>query len=153
MKAIIKTYQTNATLTVGDQFFTIDWDGMEFHTRDEYKEWIDEEMTPASECENYNEVRLSLEIATDYLRPNEEKNYIVIYSPTEDSMDDRYVGSVSDYISGGFCDPIYMTKEQAEELVAELDNYVRNEEDFGANREQALYAYEKKEWGFVMVED
>lgn len=84
-----------------------------------------------------------------------EKNYTVIYSPNSDDANDRYVGSVSDYVAGGFPDPIRMAKEDAEELLQELDNYVRNEEDFGSddNREQALWAYDKNEWGFSIVED
>ena len=86
---------------------------------------------------------------------DEEKNYTVIYSPNGDDANDRYVGSVSDYVAGGFPDPIRMTKEDAEELLQELDNYVRNEEDFGNddNRDQALWAYDKNEWGFCIVED
>lgn len=84
-----------------------------------------------------------------------EKNYTVIYSPNSDDANDRYVGSVSDYQAGGFPDPIRMTKEEADVLLQELDNYVRNEEDFGSadNREQALWAYDKNEWGFCIVED
>ena len=155
MKATIKTYQTNANLFVNEQTFTIDWDGMEFHTRNQYKEWIEEEMEPAKECDNYEEVRQSLEIATDYLRPTEDKGCVVIYCRTKDDMDDRYVGSISDYQTGGFCDPVYMTKEQAEALVKELDNFVRNEEDFGSeeDKDMALWRYDKHEWGFAMVED
>ena len=84
-----------------------------------------------------------------------EENYTVIYSPNGDDANDRYVGSVSDYQAGGFPDPIRMTKEEADELLQELDNYVRNEEDFGSdeNREQALWTYDKNEWGFCIVED
>ncbi len=84
-----------------------------------------------------------------------EKNYTVIYSPNSNDADDRYVGSVSDYQAGGFQDPIRMTKEEADALLQELDNYVRNEEDFGSddNREQALWAYDHSDWGFCVVED
>lgn len=69
MKAEIRTYQTNATLFVNDNAHTIDWDGLTFDTPAEYSEWITEELTPAAAADNYDEVRQSLEIATDYLRP------------------------------------------------------------------------------------
>lgn len=68
MKATIKTYQTNASLFVDKEVVRIDWDGMEFDCKSEYQEWIAEQMIPAEGCENYENVKQSLEIATDYLR-------------------------------------------------------------------------------------
>ena len=64
----IKTYKTNAYLCVGEKGYFIDWDGISFDTEDEYKEWVSEVLAPAKECDNYDDVKLSLEIATDYLR-------------------------------------------------------------------------------------
>lgn len=71
MKATIKTYRTNATLFANDDAYTINWDGLrgEFDTVAEYNEWISEQLTPAAAARNYDEIKLSLEIATDYLRP------------------------------------------------------------------------------------
>ncbi len=69
MKATIKTFRTNATLFINDNAHTIDWDGVEFDTTEEYSEWIAEELTPAAGADNYDAIKLSLEIATDYLRP------------------------------------------------------------------------------------
>ena len=70
MKAEIKTYRTNAVLFVGEDFVDVNWDGMEFDNPVEYKEWIDEQLEAAEECENYAELRASLEAATDHLRPD-----------------------------------------------------------------------------------
>ena len=69
MKANIKTYKTIAALFVNEKYYTIDWDGLEFDNKEEYYEWITEVMKPAMKCTNYEEVKLVLEIATDYLRP------------------------------------------------------------------------------------
>lgn len=64
----------------------------------------------------------------------------------------KYVGSLSDY---KYCeysaDPILMSEDEANELLKELDNYVRNEEYLGdtdEDNEQAHWSYEKGEWGF-----
>lgn len=67
--ASIKTFKTNADLFIGDDFFVIDWDGMTFSTEEEYQEWLDEAIEPARDCKNRDEIRKSLEIVTDYLRP------------------------------------------------------------------------------------
>jgi len=75
--------------------------------------------------------------------------YAVVYYPNGQEM--KYVGSVADYQDGGFADPVMMTKEEAEQLVADLDHYVRNEEQF-SDRDAALWAYEHKEWGFGVEE-
>lgn len=69
MKANIKTYKTNAYLFVDEKSYTIEWDGLEFDNEEEYYGWITEVMEPAMGCSNYEEVKLSLEIATDYMRP------------------------------------------------------------------------------------
>lgn len=70
MKANIKTYKVNAVLFVNNDSFDIDWDGMEFDNPTDYAEWIDEQLVAAEECENYAEVRRTLEAATDHLRPD-----------------------------------------------------------------------------------
>ena len=70
MKANIKTYKVNAVPFVNNDSFGIDWDGMEFDNPTDYAEWIDEQLVAAEECENYAEVRRTLEAATDHLRPD-----------------------------------------------------------------------------------
>lgn len=78
------------------------------------------------------------------------KTFAVVYNGGNDQ--EKYVGSVSDYISGEMSiDPILMSEEEANELLKELDSYVRNEEYIGKtdeDNEQAHWAYEKGEWGF-----
>ena len=69
MKAEIKTYRTNAILFADGNACTIDWDGVEFDNAEEYGEWIAEQLAPAAAAQNYDEIKMSLEIATDYLRP------------------------------------------------------------------------------------
>ena len=82
-----------------------------------------------------------------------QKKYAVVYTPNaHDPYAERYVGSIWDYQQGGCPDPIELDKEQADTLLQELDNYVRNDEDFGDNREQALWAYENGGWGFWIEE-
>lgn len=76
------------------------------------------------------------------------KNFAVCYRKNSGDGG-NYVASVRDYKDGGVADPVMMTKEEAEGLLAELDNYVRNEE--GLDEEQ-LWAYEKKGWGFTVEE-
>ena len=82
------------------------------------------------------------------------KTFAVVYNGGDDQ--EKYVGSLSDYISGEMSiDPILMSEDEANELLKELDNYVRNEEYIGKadeDNEQAHWAYEKGEWGFY-VED
>lgn len=75
MKATIKTYRNNATLFVNDNAHTIDWDGCDFDTVEEYDEWITEQLTPAAATDNYDDIKHFLEIATDYLRPSQPKKY------------------------------------------------------------------------------
>lgn len=68
--ATIKTYPNNAILFVDGDAHDINWDGMEFENKREYYDWIAEVLMPADMCDNYDDVRMSLEIATDYLRPD-----------------------------------------------------------------------------------
>lgn len=65
--------------------------------------------------------------------------------------DSCYVGSILDYKAGGMSDFIPMSKKEAEQLLQDLDNYVRNEEQF-KDREAALWSYEHKGWGFAIDE-
>lgn len=64
----IKTYKTNANLFIGDETFYINWDGLEFDSEEEYNEWINEQISPAADCDNYDDLKEILEIATDYIR-------------------------------------------------------------------------------------
>lgn len=70
MEATINNYRVNATLFVDGESYDINWDGMVFDNRTDYSEWIDEQLEAAEECENYDEVRRTLEAATDHLRPD-----------------------------------------------------------------------------------
>ena len=66
----------------------------------------------------------------------------------------KYVGSLSDYKAGEFsADPILMSEDEANELLYELDKYVRKEEfaDW-TDRDTALQSYFNSEWGFS-IED
>jgi hypothetical protein len=79
------------------------------------------------------------------------KTYSVQYFPNGNMVDARYVGSLADYKDGGTCDFIPMGRKEAEQLLQDLDNYVRNEEQF-TDRDAVLYAYEHNEWGFAIDE-
>lgn len=70
MNATIKTYQGNATVFFNGNAIDIRWDGLEFDAQYEYAEWVEEQLAPIADADNYAEVRLSLEIATDHLRPS-----------------------------------------------------------------------------------
>lgn len=80
--------------------------------------------------------------------------YAVVYNGGNDVS--KYVGSLSDYKCGEFsADPILMSEDEADELLNDLDNFVRNEEYIGKtdeDNEQAHWAYEKGEWGFSIEE-
>lgn len=80
--------------------------------------------------------------------------YAVVYNGGNDES--KYVGSLLDYKCGEFSAyPILMSEDEANELMKDLDNYVRNEEYIGKtdeDNEQAHCAYEKGEWGFS-IED
>lgn len=80
--------------------------------------------------------------------------YAVVYNGGNDEA--KYVGCLDDYKCGEFsADPILMSEVNANELLKELDNYVCNEEYIGKtdeDNEQAHWAYEKGEWGFI-IED
>ena len=83
---------------------------------------------------------------------NKIMKYAVVYF--NEQGQDKYVGSLMDYKAGEFsADPILMSDAEANELLEELDNYVRNEEfKNNDNADAALYAYEQGRWGFY-VED
>lgn len=86
------------------------------------------------------------------MKATDNKIFAVRYTPGNDI--DKYVGSVSDYKDGGFADPILMTEAEAEELLAELQDYVKTER-IGKNdweNEVAHHAYEKGMWGFSIEE-
>lgn len=80
--------------------------------------------------------------------------YAVVYNAGNDES--KYVGSLSEYKCGEFsADPILMSEEEANELMKDLDNYVRNVEYIGKtdeDNEQAHWAYDKHEWGFNIEE-
>lgn len=67
--AKIKTYPGNASLMVEGEGYDISWYDLEFDSVEEYDKWIEESVSPALDCQNYKDVKLSLEIATDHLRP------------------------------------------------------------------------------------
>lgn len=78
--------------------------------------------------------------------------YAVIYYPNQNDV--RYVASINDYRDGGFADPILMERQQAEELVVELNEYVEREY-IGINDDEnrrAHYAFEDGQWGFNVEE-
>lgn len=74
--------------------------------------------------------------------------YAVVYNGGNDES--KYVGSLMDYKAGEFsADPILMSEDEANELMKDLDYYVRNEEfKNNDNADAALYAYEQGRWGF-----
>jgi len=82
------------------------------------------------------------------------KNFAVVYNGGNDVS--KYVGSLSDYKAGEFsADPILMSEEEANELLKELDNYVRNEEYIGNDdneNDAAHWNYEQGRWGFQVEE-
>lgn len=67
MGAKIKCYKGNADLFVDGNFFPILWDGMTFDNKEEWSEWADEVLSPAADCNNYMDIRLSLHIHTMHL--------------------------------------------------------------------------------------
>jgi hypothetical protein len=77
--------------------------------------------------------------------------YAVVYNSGSES---KYVGSLSDYKCGEFsADPILMSEEDANELLYELDKYVRKEEFADCtDRDAALHSYYNSEWGFNVEE-
>jgi len=77
--------------------------------------------------------------------------YAVVYTNGNES---KYVGSLSDYKCGEFsADPILMSEEDANELLYELDKYVRKEEFADCtDRDAALHSYYNSEWGFNVEE-
>lgn len=82
----------------------------------------------------------------------EKMKYAVVYYPN--GNESKYVGSISDYQDGGVADPVLMSKSEAEELMADLTEYVKNEYigKNDADNEQAHYAFEQGQWGFNIDE-
>jgi len=82
------------------------------------------------------------------------KNFAVVYNGGNDQ--EKFVGSLMDYKAGEFsADPILMSEEEANELLEELDNYVRNEEYIGDSdneNDAAHWNYEHGRWGFQVEE-
>ena len=78
--------------------------------------------------------------------------YAVAYYPN--GNESKYVGSISDYQDGGVADPVMMSQAEAEELMADLTEYVKNEYigKNDADNEQAHYAFEQGKWGFDIEE-
>lgn len=78
--------------------------------------------------------------------------YAVVYYPN--GNESKYVGSISDYQDGGVADPVLMSKSEADELMADLTEYVKNEYigKNDADNEQAHYAFEQGQWGFDIEE-
>lgn len=131
MNATIKTYKTNATLFVNDNSYTIDWDGMEFDSVEEYDEWISESLTPAKECGNYNDVRQSLEIVTDYLRPEVHRGWLVYMYVGDKPC--GYVATTDDIDKDGWVDInvedfIFASEEDADEAIASFCVYCKEKE-------------------------
>lgn len=78
--------------------------------------------------------------------------YAVIYF--NEQGQDKYVGSLMDYKACEFsADPILMSEKEANELLYELDNYVRNNEFAECtDRDAILHSYYNSEWGFNVEE-
>lgn len=93
MKATINTYQSNATVFFDGNAIDINWDGLEFDAQYEYAEWIDEQLAPIADADNYTEVRTGLEIATDYLRPSSARQRALdaVHDWDDDELDDMVV--------------------------------------------------------------
>lgn len=71
MRATIKTYPTNATVFYGDKTISIDYDFQDptfFESKEEVREWIDDQLTEIRDAENYEDIVLSLEIELDKYR-------------------------------------------------------------------------------------
>ena len=99
MKAEIITYQNNATLFYNGKVFDIRWDGFEFDEPHEYDEWIDEQLAPIADADNYAELRTGLEIATDYLRPSSARQRALdaVHDWDDDELDDMIVRFHTNY--------------------------------------------------------
>lgn len=71
MRATVKTYPTNATVFYGDKTISIDYDFQDptfFESKEEVREWIDDQLTEIRDAENYEDIVLSLEIELDKYR-------------------------------------------------------------------------------------
>ena len=78
MKAIIKTYPTNAEIFVDDandnRHISVSYDFQDsnfFETKEEIREMIDEWLEEIKDVENYEEIALTLEIQLDRYRSEE----------------------------------------------------------------------------------
>lgn len=80
------------------------------------------------------------------------KRYAVEYYPGGQVV--KYVGSVSDYCDGGSDDAVMMTEDEANELIKDLNSYVKNEYigKTDEENEMAHWSFEKGEWGFGIEE-
>ena len=63
--ANIKTYPTNAYVGYEDTVFGIDYDGMEWDSEEDWREWATEQLAPIAEAPNYNEILTKLNIVCD----------------------------------------------------------------------------------------
>lgn len=66
MNATIKTYNINADLFFFDECYPICWDGTTWENKSEWEEWAKIVLEPISAAENYDDIKLSLRIATDH---------------------------------------------------------------------------------------
>jgi hypothetical protein len=131
MNITIKTYETNAVLFVNDNSYTIDWDGLEFDTAEEYDEWISESLAPIKECGNYNDFRLLLEIATDDLRPEIHRGWLVYMYVGDKPC--GYIATTDDIDKDGWVDInvedfIFASEEDADEAIASFCAYCKEKE-------------------------
>ena len=67
MKATLKAYKGNAELFVGNSYYPISWDGIDFENYEEWKDWCASALFSAKDCENYEDVETQLWIATNHL--------------------------------------------------------------------------------------
>lgn len=95
MNATINTYQSNATVFFNGNAIDINWDGLEFGAQYEYKEWVTRQLAPIANVANYAEIRTSLEIATDQLRPSSARQRALdaVYEWDVDELNDMIVRS------------------------------------------------------------
>ncbi|MBO4498780.1 MAG: hypothetical protein J5732_00810 [Bacteroidaceae bacterium] len=122
MKATIKTYQTNADVWFNEESKTINWDGLQVDSAEEYNEWIDNELAFCKEAENYQEIRQSLAIATEYIEDSThvvevEDGQAIIYS-----RGTQYRLLLSDEEMEGL---EYMTPDDLEQLIHNNDCEIR----------------------------
>lgn len=76
MKATIKIYKGNADLFFNGNFYTIDWDGLEFNDETEWCKWADEKLKVIRHADNYYYIKDRLHINTKHLIKN-KKMYMI----------------------------------------------------------------------------